>query len=184
VIRAFVSSTFRDLKNHRAYVIERPERCGIFVDPMEKWTAAGDEPKDLSTERVKVCQLCVLLVGFRRWACARNDRSMIGIVSANAISEKGCALKIAELYDPLGPDNSAEASLLHFVWSADPQPRRLVLEGKDIRAIVTLSDIQKLPVRISLFSLFIDFALLLTEHLRYLLRTKSHLTLYHPRARK
>jgi hypothetical protein len=66
VISAFVSSTFRDLKSHRAYVIERLERCGISVDPMEKWTAAGDEPKVLSTERVKVCQLFVLLVGFRR----------------------------------------------------------------------------------------------------------------------
>jgi Domain of unknown function (DUF4062) len=66
MIRAFVSSTFSDLKDHRAYVIERLERSGIFVDPMEKWAAAGDEPKDLSTERVKACQLCVLLVGFRR----------------------------------------------------------------------------------------------------------------------
>jgi hypothetical protein len=35
-------------------VIERlDKRCGSFVDPMEKWAAAGDEPKDLSTERVK-----------------------------------------------------------------------------------------------------------------------------------
>jgi Domain of unknown function (DUF4062) len=66
MVRAFVSSTFRDLREHRAYVIERLERSGIFVDPMEKWTAAGDEPKDLSTARVKDCQLCVLLVGFRR----------------------------------------------------------------------------------------------------------------------
>jgi hypothetical protein len=66
MIRAFVSSTFSDLKDHRAYVIERLERSGIFVDPMEKWAAAGDEPKDLSTERVKACQLCVLLVGLRR----------------------------------------------------------------------------------------------------------------------
>lgn len=73
MIRAFVSSTFRDLKDHRAYVIERLERSGIFVDPMEKWSAAGDEPKDLSTERVKECELFILLVGFRRGHVPEGD---------------------------------------------------------------------------------------------------------------
>ena len=33
--RAFVSSTYRDLKDHRAYVIDRLRRGGIIVDPME-----------------------------------------------------------------------------------------------------------------------------------------------------
>lgn len=65
-IRAFISSTYRDLREHRAYVIERLTRGGVFVDPMERWTAAADEPKELSQERVRDCDLCVLLVGFRR----------------------------------------------------------------------------------------------------------------------
>ena len=64
--RAFVSSTYRDLKDHRAYVIERLQRGGITVDSMEMWTAASDEPKELSKERVRDCELCILLVGFRR----------------------------------------------------------------------------------------------------------------------
>lgn len=66
MIRAFVSSTYRDLKDHRGYVIDRLARGGIYVDPMEKWSAASDEPKVLSQERVRDCQLCILLVGFRR----------------------------------------------------------------------------------------------------------------------
>jgi len=65
-VRAFISSTYRDLREHRAYVIERLTRGGVFVDPMERWTAAADEPKELSQERVRDCDLCVLLVGFRR----------------------------------------------------------------------------------------------------------------------
>ena len=56
MIRAFVSSTYVDLKAHRAYVIGRLTATGIFVDPMEKWTAASDEPKALSMARVKDCQ--------------------------------------------------------------------------------------------------------------------------------
>jgi Domain of unknown function (DUF4062) len=66
MIRAFVSSTYNDLKDHRAYVIDRLQRGGIAVDPMEKWTAASDEPKELSQERVNECDVCILLVGFRR----------------------------------------------------------------------------------------------------------------------
>jgi hypothetical protein len=66
LIQAFVSSTYSDLKDHRAYVIDRLARSGVFVDPMERWTAASDEPKALSQDRVKDCDFCVLLVGFRR----------------------------------------------------------------------------------------------------------------------
>jgi hypothetical protein len=51
MIRAFVSSTCLDLKAHRASVIARVRAGGIFVDPREKWTAASDEPKELSMER-------------------------------------------------------------------------------------------------------------------------------------
>ena len=73
MIRAFVSSTYRDLHDHRAYVIDRLTQSGIVVDPMEKWTAASDEPKVLSQARVKDCQLCVLLVGFRRGHVAAGE---------------------------------------------------------------------------------------------------------------
>ena len=52
MIRAFVSSTYVDLKEHRACVIGRLTAAGIFVDPMEQWTAASDEPEAPDTARV------------------------------------------------------------------------------------------------------------------------------------
>jgi predicted Ser/Thr protein kinase len=64
--RAFVSSTFVDLKEHRRCVIEALRRGGIQVDPMEEWTADSDEPKVFSQKRLDGCDLCVLLVGLRR----------------------------------------------------------------------------------------------------------------------
>ena len=66
VHKAFVSSTFKDLKEHRNHVITSLRGAGIFVDPMEDWSAASDEPKQFSQDRIKDCDLCVLLVGFRR----------------------------------------------------------------------------------------------------------------------
>jgi len=86
MIRAFVSSTYRDLKDHRAYVIDRLARSGILVDPMEKWTAASDEPKVLSQERVRDCQLCILLVGFTRGHISQGEtRSITQLEYAEAL---------------------------------------------------------------------------------------------------
>lgn len=64
--KAFVSSTFIDLKDHRAHVISELRTAGFFVDPMENWTADSDEPKRFSRDRLAGCDLCVLLMGFRR----------------------------------------------------------------------------------------------------------------------
>jgi hypothetical protein len=72
--RAFVSSTFEDLKDHRAYVIAALRRAGISVDPMEDWTAETDEPKQFSQDRVRGCDLCVLLVAYRRGHVPENEK--------------------------------------------------------------------------------------------------------------
>lgn len=64
-IKAFVSSTYEDLKEHRAYVIQTLRDAGIHVDPMENWTSDTNEPKSFSMERVQGCNLCILLVAFR-----------------------------------------------------------------------------------------------------------------------
>src|SRR5262245_61337296 len=86
MIRAFISSTYRDLKDHRAYVIKRLDRGGIHVDPMENWTAATDEPKVLSQARVSECQLCILLVGFRRGHIPEGEtRSITQLEYAEAL---------------------------------------------------------------------------------------------------
>lgn len=64
--KAFVSSTFVDLKEHRARAIAALRKAGIHVDPMEDWTADTDEPKRVSVQRMRDCDVCVLLVGARR----------------------------------------------------------------------------------------------------------------------
>lgn len=70
--------------------------------------------------------------------------------------------------EPLGAGNliAIDAPLLQFVMTADTNPCRLVLDDTEIRGLVTLSDIQRLPVRTALFGLFIHLELLLTDRLR------------------
>ena len=36
------------------------------MDPMEEWPAESEQPKRFSQDRLHGCDLCVLLVGFRR----------------------------------------------------------------------------------------------------------------------
>lgn len=61
---------------------------------------------------------------------------------------------------------SSEASLLAFVASADAHPCRLVISETRINGIVTVADIQKLPVRPILFLLVTHLEMLMAEALR------------------
>jgi len=64
--KAFIASTFEDLKEHRARVIESLRSAGFVVDPAEDWRAAATAPREFSAARLEGCNLCILLVGFRR----------------------------------------------------------------------------------------------------------------------
>lgn len=61
---------------------------------------------------------------------------------------------------------AADAPLLDFVESADRQRFRLLLEGGEVVGLVTLSDLQKLPVYSLLFSMAIAVEALLVEWIR------------------
>jgi len=87
--RAFVSSTFVDLKDHRAHVIGSLRRAGFAVDPMEDWTADSDEPKKFSQDRLNGCDLCVLLVAFRRGYVPDDDSLSITQREYQAALEHG-----------------------------------------------------------------------------------------------
>lgn len=76
--------------------------------------------------------------------------------------------RVSDVMQPLTGDIliGADAPLLDFVYLADQRRCRLVIDRRGIEGLVTLSDIQRLPVRTVLFSLFIHLELLLTDALR------------------
>ncbi|MGH7555513.1 MAG: DUF4062 domain-containing protein [Longimicrobiales bacterium] len=87
--KAFVSSTFEDLKRHRAHVIQALRKSGIFVDPMEDWTAEADEPKRFSTDRLAGCHFCVLLVALRRGYVPEGESVSITQMEYQAAVDEG-----------------------------------------------------------------------------------------------
>ena len=75
--KAFVSSTFLDLREHRAHVIAELRRAEIHVDPMEDWPADSEEPKQFSQDRIRGCDLCVLIVARKRGTVPAGERKSI-----------------------------------------------------------------------------------------------------------
>jgi hypothetical protein len=60
----------------------------------------------------------------------------------------------------------ADASILDFITDADTRPCRLVLAGPSISGLVSLSDLQRLPVRAALFALITGFEITKAEAIR------------------
>ncbi len=99
--KAFVSSTFVDLKDHRAQVIDALRKAEIFVDPMEEWTSDSNEPKQLSVARMKNCDLCILLVGARRGHRPENEKLSITQMEYIEAIKRGIDVLVF-LYENLG----------------------------------------------------------------------------------
>jgi Domain of unknown function (DUF4062) len=84
--KAFVSSTFQDLRMHRAEAIEALRAAGFVVDPMEDNQADHNPPKQFCVDRLDGCKLCILLVAFRRGHIPDGDvRSLTQIEYDEAI---------------------------------------------------------------------------------------------------
>lgn len=73
--------------------------------------------------------------------------------------------RVRDYMEPLSEENliSADAGILSFVRNADTHPCRFVIAGPKIVGLVSLSDIQRLPVRPVLFMLITHLELLMTE---------------------
>src|ERR1700730_6125808 len=98
-----------------------------------------------------------------------GDPGIIGLFHAEKFRKEpipqGC---VGDDFQPLSEDFliGADASILAFVRSADEKPCRLVVSGSGILGLVSLSDLQKLPVRAALFALVTGFEIIMSEWIR------------------
>jgi hypothetical protein len=76
--------------------------------------------------------------------------------------------RVEQHYMPLSEEHliGADASILKFVIDADKRPCRLVVSGANIVGLVSLSDLQKLPVRAALFALITGFEISMFEAIK------------------
>lgn len=107
----------------------------------------------------------------------------IPVMSDNALESEGIiGLFHAALFHPFPRSNEtikahmlplsedyligADASILDLIKEADSRPCRLVVSGSRITGLVSLSDLQKLPVRAALFALVTSFEITMSEAIR------------------
>ncbi|MCA1853929.1 MAG: DUF4062 domain-containing protein, partial [Beggiatoa sp.] len=63
--KVYVSSTFKDLEEHRSAVKAILERAGFDVECMEKYPAFDERPKDKCLADVAECDYYVLILAWR-----------------------------------------------------------------------------------------------------------------------
>jgi hypothetical protein len=75
---------------------------------------------------------------------------------------------IEDHFYPISEDYliGANSSILDFVKTADERPCRLMVSGGDIAGLVSLSDLQKLPVRAALFALITGLEMTMAAAIR------------------
>lgn len=79
---------------------------------------------------------------------------------------------VSEYFSALSEESliGADASILAFIRDADAKPCRMVVSGPHIKGLVSLSDLQKLPVRAALFALITGFEITMAQSIRCLFR--------------
>lgn len=94
-----------------------------------------------------------------------SDRIIVGLLNTKNVDP---SKTVREVMQNLNQSIliSSDASILSFIEKADNHPCRLVIEGTEIKGIVTISDLQKLAVRPVLFSLITYLELLMAEFIR------------------
>ena len=97
-----------------------------------------------------------------------RDRIVGLFHAAKVFDETPADGRIEQHYAPLSEDCliGADTSILNFVMDADEMPCRLVISGARIVGLVSLSDLQKLPVRAALFALITGFEIAMFEAIK------------------
>jgi hypothetical protein len=93
---------------------------------------------------------------------------IVGMFHAEIFRVRQCDEPIERHMQMLSEDHlvGADTSILDFIVEADTKPSRLVVSGGGFTGLVTLSDLQKLPVRAVLFAVMTSFEMTMSAAIR------------------
>lgn len=95
-----------------------------------------------------------------------EDDHIIGLLRAEewfAADPPSCT--VADVFEPLSERQvmGSDASIFDFIKTADERPIRLVISSGNVSGLVSLSDLQQLPVRAALFTLVTSLEIVMAE---------------------
>lgn len=100
---------------------------------------------------------------------SEDDRKITGLFHAKEFSVRAPLVgTVAQNFTPLSEETiiGADSSILDFILDADQKPCRLVVSGAHIVGLVSLSDLQRLPVRAALFAVITGFEISMMSAIR------------------
>jgi len=94
--------------------------------------------------------------------------AVIGLLDVTHLGVGPASNQVRDHMQPLGEDHliGADASILTFLRDADRHPFRFVVSGHEINGLVSLSDLQRLPVRAALFALVTQLEMTMADVIR------------------
>jgi hypothetical protein len=97
-----------------------------------------------------------------------EKQRFVGMFNALAHRDRRTLGTVWQSFSPLSEENliGADASILDFILDADQRPCRLVISGASIVGLVSISDLQRLPVRAALFALITGFEMTMANFIR------------------
>ena len=97
-----------------------------------------------------------------------DNKRFIGLYRAEQwFDEDAPHVPIDDCFKPLSEDHliGADASIIDFVVQADNRPVRLVVSGDEVAGLVSLSDLQHLPVRAAIFTSITSLEIAMTKRI-------------------
>lgn len=114
---------------------------------------------------------------------AAAGETVVGVLDLAArAGDAPSSQTVRAVMQPLGEEDliGADASIFDFISDADRHRFRFVVSGREISGLVTLSDLQRLPVRAALFGMVTQLEMTMAEVIRYRFADndswRSHLT--------
>ena len=144
-----------------------------------RWTTGSDAGLDVLKQLHRSLTVDMIMTGRERLQVCRRDDTASAVMTRNidnfsflpVVDEAGRFLGlyqaeqwfgkeapqqlIGDDFEPFSEELviGANASIVDFVTNADQRPTRLVVSGVRVAGLVSLSDLQQLPVRAALFTL-------------------------------
>jgi hypothetical protein len=100
---------------------------------------------------------------------SRGSEMVAGVLEVAACTGRAVpGQTVCEHMQSLGEELliGADASILTFIRDADRHPFRFVVSGREISGLVSVSDLQRLPVRAALFAMVTQFEMTMADVIR------------------
>jgi CBS domain-containing protein len=131
-------------------------------------TCASDEKMDVVAARNRADAFDFLPVTEPEDA-RRTGASIVGLIEMTHVNpDKNPVGIVRDYMVPLSEQNliGSDASILRFLLEADRHRCRLVVSATEISGLVSISDLQKLPVRAALFAMITHLEMIMADNIR------------------